>query len=887
MSGRLGRWLDAVLGRRRFESRLSAEIEHHLALRAEELRAAGLAPGEARRRARLDLGMSPESVREECREARHLAWSDELVRNARQALRVLARSPGLTLTIVLTLGLGLGANTAVLSVVSAVMLRPLPYPAPERLALVQAVYGPGEEVAGRLDSHDGRTWEAVRGGTPSLLLAAYSGWPSGANVVVGDQALYLPQQRVGAGFFSTLGVPPMLGREFTPSEDVSGGPAVVVISYGLWQRLFGGDPAALGRALLLRGAPHQIIGVMPAGFRGGVEAELWTPLRPATTGEGAGTNYGILARLKPGASWPEARRELRALGAARLAEIRWPSGEGRLDLLGLQAGQASDLRRRLLVAWVVAVLLLAVAAVNVAGLLLAHGARRAAEIATRLALGGGRWAIIRQLLAETLAVAVLGGLCGLVLGGLGIASLRGYARDLLGIWQPITIDLRVALGVCGLVLLTVVVSGLYPAVAATRVRLQPASLGGDGRVAGVRTPWPRRLLVGVQLALVVALLVGAGLLLRSLGHLHRLAPGFRPEGLLAARVSLQDERYATSAAVGRLVAASLADLRRQAGVEHAAVGLSLPFERPLNMGFQLPGDADPPSGPRITNLIYTSDDYFATLGVPVLQGRSLAASDAAGGENVVVVNAAFADAYLEGTAVVGARLAIAGSWRRVVGVVGDTQQHPSWGADEPLATKPGAYVPLTQVDDGFLRLVHTWFEPSWIVRSRLGEAAAGERLRAAIQRADPGLPVAAVRSLAAVRDGVLGTERFQAVLVAAAALVALGLAAVGLAGLIAGSVAERRRELSIRTALGASPVATVASAALPGLAVAGTGLAVGLGLAALLAPGLSALIYGVGLADPLTYLGVSGVLLGVAAVASLVPALRVLRFDPATALRAG
>lgn len=883
MIRRVGRWLRVALLRRRFEARMAAEMAEHLAFRVDELAERGVPRHEAERRARLELGGSVESFKEECREARKLAWFDELARNLRHSLRVLRRSPGLSLSIALTLGLCLGANTIVLSVIDAALLRPLPYPEPERLGLVRAVWEDGERGSTISSSHDGATWERLRDAVRGLDVAVYSGWPSGANAMVGEQAIYLRQQRVGARFFRVLAVEPALGRNFSAAEDVAGGPAVVLLGHALWARAFGSDPAVLGRTLLLRGVPHEIVGVMPAEFRTDTEADLWTPLQPSRRGEGSGSNYGIVARLRPTVTWAAARAELGAL------ELEESSGADsprvRLDVISLQEGLAGDLRHRLLVTWGAAFLLLAVGAINVAGLLLAHGARRAAEINTRLALGGGRAAVMRQLLTESFVFSTLGGLVGLALGGAGLYALRDFARTVLGVWQPIELDGQVLLSVCVLVLFTVIATGLYPALLSTRAQAQPPGHAGGARVAGVRNPWPRRLLVGGQLALVVTLMIGAGLILRSWSHLRGLAPGCDLEGVVAGTLSLQDARYETPESLPRLFGTLVEELHRQPSVEGAAAGLSLPFERPLNMGFTFAEEPDS-SRTHITNLTYITPGYFETLRAPLLAGRTIGREDRADSVPVVVVNQAFARAYLENRAAIGARIRVAGTSREIVGVVGDLQQRPSWGDPAPLASSPGVFLPVTQVSADFLKLVHTWFEPSFFVRARGNPAATGTALREALARVDPGLPLAEVRGLEAVRDRVLAPERFQTLLLALTALVALALAAVGLAGLIAGSVTERTRELGIRMSLGASSARTLAQATLPGLGIAFGGLTLGLGIALALVPTLRAFVFGVEMLDPLTLASVSLVLLAVAAIASLLPALRLLRLDLARTLRA-
>lgn len=885
-----GRWLRAVLGRHRFEQEMADEMANHIALRVGHLVAQGVPREQAERQARVEFG-GVESFKESCRESRRLHWGDELVRNLRHAVRVFARTPGLTATIVATLALGIGANVAVFSVVDAVLLRPLPYPEPERLALVQTVYAREGEVVGNALSQDGRAWEALRAASRHTDTAVFSDWPSGANVVVGDRVEHLQQQRLGAGFFRVLGVRPLLGRGFSAEEDLPGGPDVAVLSHGLWNRLFGADPAVINRLIQLRGAPHRVVGVMPATFRTAAEADLWTPLRPSTSGEGEGTNYAIVGRLRADTSWPVADAEIRALGAQALEAMRVPDDlEVSLSITPLQQGMTSDLRLRLWISWLTTWLVLLLGCINVAGLLLVHAARRAREIATRMTLGGGRAVIIRQLLTESLLLGLLAGGVGALVGYAGMRLLRNLVTETLGVWQPIGVDLRMVLATAGLSLLTVVVSGLYPAFQATRVSLGAGQGGGDLRVAGARSPWPRRLLVVTQLALVVMLLVGAGLMLRTLAHLRGLQPGFAPDGLTVATVSLQDARYATPERIDRLFTDTLAELRRQPAIEHAAAGLSMPYQRPLNMSFTRVGLEGDGLGRQTTNLTYVTSDYFRTLGVPVLRGRTLARGDRVDTTPVAVVNQAFVRAYLADLPAdldaVGARIAIGNVERQIVGVVGDTQQQRSWGEGGPIGALPAVFISVAQTSEAFLALVHTWFQPSWVVRGRGDGREAVSALRAAIATIDPHLPIAALRDVSVLRTEVLARERFQATLLSLASALGLVLATVGLGALIASSVTERTREMGIRMALGASVGRALRSAAMPGMIMALAGLAAGLVLAAIGVRTLRSFVYGVTVFDPATYIGVGVLLLTVAAVASILPSLRVLRLDPARTLRA-
>ncbi len=817
-----------------------------------------------------------------------LDLGQELRRNLGFGVRLLRKNPGFTATSVVTLGLCIGANAAVFSVVDAVLLRPLPYPAPERLALVvtarAADDGAGSE---RRISQNGRTWLLVRDGATAVEAAPYSGWSSSVNLAVGKGAERVDLQRVGAGFFHVLGVAPRLGREFTPDEDEAGGPPAAILSDGIWRRVFDGDRAVVGSRVLLRGEPHTVVGVMPEGFRTDVLADVWTPLRPSTEGEGGGENYGIMVRLPAGASWSQAAGQIAALDRREIA----PSGDRpgfstRLDLEPLQRGLTAGLRSRLLLLWAAVGVVLLVGCVNLSGLLLARAAPRREEIAMRMTLGGGRGAVVRQLLAESLVLAAAGGAAGVGFGSLALVGLRKYAVETLGVWQSMRLDGRVLAAAALLSLLASVLFGLAPALAAARRDpLLGRGAGGHRGGVGVHRRWPLRALVVAEVALVVVLLVGAGLLVRTLHHLGSLPPGFDPGHLATAKLSVQDDRYAARDSIAEIAARGLARLREVPGVEAAGVGLALPYERALNMPFSAEG----PEGPgerRVTTLVYVTPGYFEALGIPLVRGRTVEDGDVAGAAPIAVVNRAF-ESYLGSGDAMGRPLFTLDTTWRIVGVVGDVQQTPSWGDFGPLGQVPAIYLPLGQTNDVFLSLVHTWFTPSWVVRTAAVPAAVLPALDRAVAAAVPQLPASGFHTIDRVRAGALSEQRFEATLLSFLALLSLVLAAVGLAGLIAGSVAERGRELGLRMALGATRPGAVRVAALPGVLLAAAGVAIG-SLAALPATAaLRHLVYGVGPHDPLTFTAVAAILLLVAALASLAPAVRVARLDPGRALREG
>src|SRR5262245_32491041 len=387
----------------------------------------------------------------------------------RHAVRLYSRSPGSTALLLLTLALAIGANTAIFSVVDATLFRRLPYPDPVRLGqLVVRYAGAGE--SGLQQSHDGATWEAVRDHALHVQAAVFSGWIKGVNFAAGDRAAFVQQQRVGAGFFRVLGIAPLLGREFTGDEDRPNGPPVVVLSHHLWQRAYAGRPDIVGQRVVLKGEPHTIVGVMPAAFHTNQEVDLWTPLRASRTGEGEGANYGIIARLKHGTTIDVAEQQVASIGSAVLPKSR-DGVTTRLGFTSLQEGSTYELRQPLFIAWAAVGVVLLIGCANVAGLLLARAAARTREVATRMAIGGGRTAIVRQLLVESVLITGAGAIAGLAVGVGLVAWLDRIAdQDLLPIGHP-ELNLRVLALTAGITLVTSALTGLAPAIEATMVDL--------------------------------------------------------------------------------------------------------------------------------------------------------------------------------------------------------------------------------------------------------------------------------------------------------------------------------------------------------------------------------------------------------------------------------
>jgi predicted permease len=809
-----------------------------------------------------------------------------ILHDLRYAARQLRKSPAFTLTVLLTLGLCLGANTAVYTVIDRLFFRALPYPDPGRLVMIVRAFTK-DGAAGIETSQTGQIWELARDQATVLDSAVYGG-SSGVNLFAAGHVEYVQQQRVSANFFHVLGTPPLLGREFSREEDVPGGPALLVLSYGLWKRDFQGDPGVVGRTVDLRGAPYTVTGVMPEGFRTTEPIDVWTPLRPTTAGEGSGTNYGVIARLKPGVTFAEANGQLKAITHSAVARMGLPrdvSLEHRA--IPLQTGFTADIRSRMNLLWWAVGLVLIIGCVNIAGILLARSVTRSREIATRMAIGASRARIVAQLLAEALLLALGGGLLGLLIGQFALDELVSLNPEQFAMWGPVRLDFRV-MGILLVVsLATSILFGLFPAWEATAVELR-SGLNETGRgSAGGRRQWKRQILVFAEVALAVMLVVAAGLLIRTFSKLVNANPGFNPDSVLTASVSLQDARYRTTAAGDRLFHESLQRIRQIPGVESAGVALSVPYARPLNMNVEQVSGRPVDGNRSITNFVYATPGMFEALQMPLLRGRVFTDGDNATAAPVLVVNQAFVSRFLANTTEpLGTFLKIANVQYRVIGVVRTVQQQNAWGNEwGPIDALAQVYVPAAQMPDEFFSGVHIWLSPSWIVRTHGDIAHLPEQMRQALLSVDPRLPFSSFHTFKEIRGKALNDQSYFATLFRDLALLALLLAALGVYGLVAQSVAQRTREMGIRLALGATTRDVVRSAAIPGIVLALGGTATGIVLALFATRLLKSLLWGVTTTDPTTFATVGLLLVAVAGVASLIPALRLTRLDPAQTLR--
>ncbi len=874
----------ALTSRGEFETGMTEELRFHLERYAEDLVRSGIAPAEARRRASVEFGGFG-AVQEECREARGLRMFDALRRECRYAARQLRRNPGFTGTVVLTLALAIGANTAIFSMVNALLLKSLPYAHPERLGTIYSRTTRGLQASEGRRTIDGEQWELMRDNVPSLISAASSIGVSGSNLQSGTHGQYLQVGRVSARYLDVLGLQPFVGRGFSEEEDRPNASKTAVLSYALWRTVFGGNPDVLGRAIALRGEPHTIIGVLPERATTPLNADLYTALQAGRSGEGRGANFLAVARLRDGATWQQADAEInRAWAASRRARSfaqNNPDAQTSYHLVPLQRGATDTLRPQVLALMTAAGFILLIACANLAGLALVRMLRRSGELATRLALGASRWQIQQQLWIENLMLALVGGAVGI---GVGFAALRALLLLLPERFLPVAdvpLDGRVLGFTVALSLLTSVLFGMLPAFATRDLDLRSAGRGVIG-AGGVRL---RQGLIAGEVALTVVLLAASGLLVRTLVHLQTLPRGFNPDGVITAKASLDDARFRDPAAFRKLLTGSLASMRSIPGVRNAAVGATVPYERPLIDGVTL---SDGPQAGRelSTNAAYVTPEYFDTLQIPVLAGRAFTDADGPDAQPVAIVNRAFARKFYGTENPVGHYL---NKTDLIVGVVADTVQSSAARLNAgaaPLTSEEMMFLPAAQiVDSQFLTLVHTWFQPSWIVRTARPIEGMNGQMQRALESVEPQLPFSGFYSMNDHMAATLATQRIAVALLTAMASLALLLTAVGIFALVANIVTQRTREIGIRMALGSSIRKAMIHVGATGAGASAAGLVLGLVLCAGALRAMRSVLYGVGVYDVPTILAVMLTLSAVALLATAVPVLRVARIDPASTLR--
>jgi putative ABC transport system permease protein len=815
---------------------------------------------------------------------------DVLFQDLRYALRLLRRSPGFTVLAVLILALGIGANTSIFSVVSAVLLKPLPFAEPDRLVLLwedasstggsaRVTVAPGNYVDWKARSRSFEDMALFNG------LQAY-------NLTGAGDPERLAGIRATANLFSVLRLTPLLGRTFSASDEGEGATPVVVVSQTLWMRRFAADPSLVGRDIVLDGVKHTVIGVVPPGFRyPNKDVEVYVPasFSPQELAERNNHALWVVGRLKPGVTLAQAQAEMTAVAqsmatdypqtnrnlGATVAPLRAELARG-ADLLG-----ESDVRGTLFVLLGAVGTVLAITCANVANLLLARSTTRRKELAVRQALGANRGRVLRQLLTESTVLASLGLALGVAFSAASLGYLARLVPGTLPRGTAPTLDWRVLCFTGGITLLTVVLFGLAPAVAAARVDFTDAVRKRIGRGAGARRMLAGNALVIGEIGLTVVLLAAGGLLLRSYADLLDVDPGFEPDHLIVAKTGLSPARYNDTAGRKAFYANVLERARALPGVSGAGFVTAPPL---MYLGgrayIAVEGQSPPPPDQFARNVASVrgvSTGYLEMLGVPLISGRRLDGRDTAEAPLAAVINEAMAKARWPGEDPVGRRFRFGfpnTPWMTVVGVVGDIKQ---MGLD--AAPFPEFYSPVEQFTaDSFL-----WPE-YLVVRTKSDLISAATAVRDVVRDVDPDQPVE-IRSMTDVFDAQLANRATQLTLIGGFAVLALLLASIGLYGVLSYAVARRTSEIGLRMALGAQPANVVASIVRNALLTAVLGLALGLTASFALSRLLASFLFGVAPTDPATFAAVSAVLLIVALVASYIPARRAAGIEPASALR--
>ncbi len=860
------------------------ELELHLDKVAEELVEGGWSPEAARTEARRQFG-DLEGTRKICRELDsrkeiQMKWMEslgDLGQDLRFGGRQLLKSPGFTLVAVLTLALGIGATTAIFSVVYGVLLRPLPFAQPDEL--VRPLFRNREgQLSGAFSAPN---FVDLRAQSKTLAgVAAVTGGTFNLSGGGGSEPERLQGASVSADFFKVLGIRPLAGRTFAAGEDQADAPLVAVISEELWRRRFGGDPGIVGRSLTLNGRPHTVVGIMARGSQVPSGADVWVPLvftPHDLSGRGA-VWFAAIARLAPGITLDQARAEIGVFGR-RLAEQYPEANAGYTEDMTVESMKervVGDTRKPLFILLGAVGLVLLVACVNVANLLLVRAAGREGEVVVRAALGAGRMRIIRQLLTESVVLALAGGAAGVALAAWLTRALVARAPREIPRLEEIGLDGTALLFALGVSLLTGVLFGLAPALQASRTDLSRVLREGTRGSKGRGTSRARGALVVIETALAVVLLAGAGLLIRSFLRLQEVDPGFKPEGTVTFRLEPPEAKYPGEPQLRAFTSALVERMERLPGVTSAgATVYGMPFQGNVNvLTFSIEGRPPaPPGKEEILRVASATPDYFETLGMPIVRGRAFTPEDRDGASLVAVINEAAVRRHFPGQNPLGQRIVIGMGEPltfEVVGVVGDFKQ-------DALELKIDPQIFLSYDQDPGPEL-------SVVVRTRDPEAVMAAA-RAQVRELDPALPLFGLQPITEVVATSTAAQRFYMLLLGGFAVISLILAAIGIYGVIAYAVRQRTQEIGIRIALGATGERVTRMVVGQGMVLAGVGAVVGL-LGALLATrGLQSLLFEVKASDPTIYVGVALVLVLVAAVASWLPARRAAQTDPQLALR--
>jgi putative ABC transport system permease protein len=815
---------------------------------------------------------------------------DTWLKDVRYAFRRLRKTPGFSAIVLLTLALGIGANSAIFSVVNTVLLRPFPYRDPERLVVVDHFYPSlnnleaGASAPGYRDLRDkAQIFDGV---------FVMTGWAP-ALTGTGGEPQRLQGTRASGLIFKTLGVAPVVGRPFTPEDDVPGKNHVVVLSHGFWQRQFGGDGSIVGKRMILNGEPYDVIGVMPASFRdftGRAPSDLWTPLAlsPEQLSDNNRTNeyLTLVARLRPGITVERARGDMKAFASQLRAQFPTQyASDWTLKVTPMNEKVSGRIRPALLVLLGAVGFVLLIACANVANLLLARAASRIKEVAIRSALGATRRDLLRQLMAESLLLAVVGGALGLGLAWLGMKGVVALKPANVPRITELRIDGVVTLFTLGVAVATGLIFGLMPAIQTSRANLQETlKEGGRSGSADRSGHTMRRVLVVAEVALALTLLTGAGLLIRSLALLQGVNPGFDSSNLLTFNVSIPGAKYRSDTALVQYWERAIETVRAVPGVTSVGITSTMPFSGNWSTGsFSVEGYQPPPGkpGPWGDQRV-VSPGFFPTLKVPLIKGRNFTEQDGVTGGQVVIVDEEMVKRYWPNADPIGKRVTFNDpqrdsviNWMTVVGVVGHTK-HEGLDAESRVQL----YHPYHRygfIGNGMSFAVRTIGDPNRAVPA----------VRAALHAIDQDVPISNIATMDANIANSMGQRRFAMMLLGLFAVMALVLASIGIYGVMSYSVTQRAHEIGIRMALGAARQRVLGMVMRQGLALVGLGVVIGVAGAFGLTRLIASQLYGVHPTDPTTFVVVAVTLTGVAALATFIPAMRATRVDPVVALRDG
>jgi putative ABC transport system permease protein len=802
---------------------------------------------------------------------------DAMIQDLRFGMRMLAKKPGFTLVAIITLALGIGANTAIFSVVHAVLLRPLPFPNPDRLVVMTEKDREGSRMGAAYPNY--QDWR-----TQAESFEGMAGFRSQIFNLTGvDKPLRLQGRTVSWNFFELLGVVPQLGRGFVEQDDQPGAPPAAMVSHGIWQEKFGGEPALVGNQVKLDGDSFTVVGVLPRDFEFFRRVDVYVPLgqyikrQPAILDRGNHFGLNVLAILKSGVRVEHASSEMDTL-AAQL-ERQYPntnSGNG-VMVQQLNERYTEDIRTALLVLFTAVSLVLMIACVNIANLLLVRTTERQKEIAIRVALGAGRARIVRQLLSESVLISLMGGLAGLLIGMWMKDGILALAPQDVSRLSEARMDGVVLLFTFGVSVLTGVLFGVLPAWHASRGNLNTTLKEGGRTSGGSSREGMRKVLLVGEVGLSLVLLIGAGLMLRTVFELTRTNPGFTPENLLTMQVSLARNAY-DEPRRRLFYDECLTRVQAVPGVMSAALTLSLPIDGSNWNSVFIVGDQAVPPRAELPASAFTpvSTNYFETMGVRLINGRGFTAADTEKSATVTVINETMARRFWPNESPIGKRLKQGWPenetpWREVVGVAADVKLN---GVDQETPLQ--AYLPLAQEPALSLALV---------VRSQGNPLSLAAAVEQAIYAMDKDLPVFNTRSMDQLLDNAIAQQQLTMVLLAGFAAVALLLAAVGIYGVVSYSVSQRTHEIGIRMALGAQAGDVLRLVAGQGMGLAIVGVAIGVGASLVLTRLMTSLLFGVSATDPLTFAAISVLLALVALLACYFPARRATKVDPIIALR--